>query len=67
MYLQDVIYEIRTRREMEGGNDENEPKWRQTRCLGHRCVFFKNSFICYDTKVMFYVVIVGCNLQNADG
>ena len=48
-----MIYEIRTGREMERGDDENRPKRRQTRGLGHRYVFIT---IPSYTKVMFYCI-----------
>jgi hypothetical protein len=51
---------------MEGGYHENGPKRRrQTRRLGHRYVFFKNFFLYYDIKAIFYVYIGG-NLRNTD-
>jgi hypothetical protein len=48
------MYQMWTERETEGGNDENGPKRCQTRRLGHRYVFLKNFFVCYDTEVVFY-------------
>ena len=40
-------------KEMEGGNDENGPKQRQTCRLGHRYV----SFLSYSHFLMFYCII----------
>ena len=40
-----TVYEIQTGREVEGGNDGNVSKRRQTRHLGYRCVSFLLSRI----------------------
>ena len=44
-------------KEIEGGDDENGPKRRQTRRLGHRYV----TFLSYSHFLMFYCIY---NLRN---
>ena len=46
-------------KEMEGSDDENGPKWRQMRRLGHRYVSF------YLIRIFWcFIVYIGYNLWN---